>query len=209
MINKNLAKKKISRFAALGLSLSLVLTSFAGSVQPVYAATQTESETSAGDIESTDDASVTAEADAAAEELNLIADEDTEGIYYNANSEMRDFRDETIYFVMTTRFYDGDSSNNVQCWDAQQLNENDPPWRGDFKGLIEKLDYIKALGFTAIWITPVVENATEMEDVTEDLEIVAVITAAIMASMGAEAPADGLNITSIKRRTGSKWKRSI
>ncbi len=30
----------------------------------------------------------------------------------------------------------------------------------DFKGLIEKLDYIKALGFTAIWITPVVENAS-------------------------------------------------
>lgn len=29
---------------------------------------------------------------------------------------------------------------------------------GDFKGLIDKLDYIKALGFTAIWITPVVEN---------------------------------------------------
>ena len=71
-----------------------------------------------------------------------------------------DFRDETIYFVMTTRFYDGDSSNNTQCWEAQSLNQGDPAWRGDFKGLIEKLDYIKALGFTAVWITPVVENAS-------------------------------------------------
>ncbi len=71
-----------------------------------------------------------------------------------------DFRDETIYFVMTTRFYDGDSSNNTQCWDNQDRNEGDPAWRGDFKGLIEKLDYIKALGFTAVWITPVVENAS-------------------------------------------------
>ena len=71
-----------------------------------------------------------------------------------------DFRDETIYFVMTTRLYDGDKSNNVQCWDGQQYNDGDPAWRGDFKGLIEKLDYIKALGFTAIWITPVVENAS-------------------------------------------------
>jgi len=71
-----------------------------------------------------------------------------------------DFRDETIYFVITTRFYDGDPSNNVQCWDGQSLNQGDPAWRGDFKGLIEKLDYIKALGFTAIWITPVVENAS-------------------------------------------------
>ncbi|MBO7368475.1 MAG: starch-binding protein, partial [Paludibacteraceae bacterium] len=58
------------------------------------------------------------------------------------------------------RFYDGDPSNNTQCWDAQEKNVGDPAWRGDFKGLIEKLDYIKALGFTAIWITPIVENAS-------------------------------------------------
>lgn len=38
--------------------------------------------------------------------------------------------------------------------------DDDPAWRGDFKGLIEKLDYIKALGFSAVWITPVVENAS-------------------------------------------------
>ncbi|MDE5552875.1 MAG: starch-binding protein [Muribaculaceae bacterium] len=73
-----------------------------------------------------------------------------------------DFRDETIYFAMTTRFYDGDHSNNTYCWDGV-LNQNDPEWRGDFKGLIEKLDYIKALGFTAIWITPVVENASGLD----------------------------------------------
>lgn len=71
-----------------------------------------------------------------------------------------DFRDETIYFVMTTRFYDGDPSNNWQCWDNVERNQGDPAWRGDFKGLIEKLDYIKALGFTAVWITPVVTNAS-------------------------------------------------
>lgn len=72
-----------------------------------------------------------------------------------------DFREETIYFVMTTRFYDGDPSNNVYCWDDTQagnVTNNDPAWRGDFKGLIEKLDYIKALGFSAIRITPVVKN---------------------------------------------------
>ena len=73
-----------------------------------------------------------------------------------------DFRDETIYFAMTTRFYDGDHSNNVYCWDGEK-NINDPEWRGDFKGLIDKLDYIKALGFTAVWITPVVENASGLD----------------------------------------------
>ncbi len=69
-----------------------------------------------------------------------------------------DFRDESIYFVMTTRFFDGDATNNVHCWDGN--NPGDPAWRGDFKGLIEKMDYIKALGFTAIWVTPIVENAS-------------------------------------------------
>lgn len=70
-----------------------------------------------------------------------------------------DFRDETIYFAITTRFYDGDPSNNMECWDGRNPSY-DPAWRGDFKGLIDKLDYIKALGFTSVWITPVVENTS-------------------------------------------------
>ncbi len=76
--------------------------------------------------------------------------------------ERTDLREDSIYFVITTRFYDGDESNNVHCWDDSHANnpDTDPAWRGDFKGLIQKLDYIKALGFSAIWITPVVENAS-------------------------------------------------
>ena len=77
-------------------------------------------------------------------------------------SNRTDFRDESIYFMITTRFYDGDPSNNVLCWDNQEAQKStkDPCWRGDFQGVIDKLDYIKALGFTAIWITPVVQNAS-------------------------------------------------
>ena len=73
-----------------------------------------------------------------------------------------DLREDSIYFVMTTRFYDGDKDNNVHCWDDAKANnpDSDPAWRGDFKGLAEKLDYIKALGFSAIWVTPVVTNAS-------------------------------------------------
>ena len=73
-----------------------------------------------------------------------------------------DPREDTLYFVMTTRFYDGDSGNNVHCWDDHVANnpDSDPAWRGDFKGLAEKLDYIKALGFNAIWVTPIVTNAS-------------------------------------------------
>jgi glycosidase len=77
----------------------------------------------------------------------------------------QDFREETIYFLMTTRFFDGDPSNTRATeWSSYGANSpsitdpNDVTWRGDFKGLIQKLDYIKDLGFTAIWITPVVQN---------------------------------------------------
>ena len=87
-------------------------------------------------------------------------------------SEKGDFRDETIYFIMTSRFYDGDSSNNCVSWRDSGTDDNnsnpknpegDPVWRGDFKGLVEKLDYIKALGFSAVWITPVVKNASDYD----------------------------------------------
>ncbi len=77
-----------------------------------------------------------------------------------------DFREESIYFLMTARFYDGDSSNNRWCRsdDSSGNKANgDYPWRGDFKGLIEKLDYIKALGFSAIWITPPVLNRSDFD----------------------------------------------
>jgi glycosidase len=86
--------------------------------------------------------------------------------YYIGSVNRNDFRQETIYFAITTRFYDGDSSNNVNCWDEESWFNNppsDPAWRGDFKGLIEKLDYIKALGFTAVWINPPVKNASGID----------------------------------------------
>ncbi len=78
-----------------------------------------------------------------------------------------DFREETIYFLITTRFYDGDPSNNFFCRDRIAFDAagqaTDPHWRGDFKGLIERLGYIRDLGFTAIWITPPVENRSGLD----------------------------------------------
>lgn len=73
-----------------------------------------------------------------------------------------DFRDESVYSLIITRFYDGDSGNNVHCWDDNYAGnpDSDPAWRGDFKGLVEKLEYIKALGFTAVRLNPVAQNAS-------------------------------------------------
>ena len=98
-------------------------------------------------------ATVTAEAASS----DILSADDRGVIYSNSRT---DFRDESIYFVITTRFYDGDSSNNTTTSEDTKAKNpaSDPSWRGDFAGLIEQLDYIKALGFTAIWITPVVTN---------------------------------------------------
>ena len=78
-----------------------------------------------------------------------------------------DFREETIYFLITTRFYDGDPANNFYCRDRIAFDPDgrpaDPHWRGDFKGLIGQLDYLKDLGFTAIWITPPIENRSGLD----------------------------------------------
>lgn len=49
---------------------------------------------------------------------------------------------------------------------------------------------------------------TGTENLINDTELVAVITAAIMASMGDEAPADGLVIRSIRRPSGNRWKNN-
>ena len=88
---------------------------------------------------------------------STLSNEDRGVIFANTRT---DFRDESIYFLITTRFYDGDPSNNASTSEDVKAKNlpDDPSWRGDFAGLIDKLDYIKALGFTAIWITPVVEN---------------------------------------------------
>lgn len=99
--------------------------------------------------------------DSAADYSQLPAVKNYSGTVINKyNGSRTDFRDESIYFTITTRFYDGDATNNTHCWDSKNDAKEDPNWRGDFKGLIEKMDYIKAQGFTAIWITPVVKNAS-------------------------------------------------
>ncbi|KOX19994.1 alpha-amylase [Streptomyces sp. NRRL F-6491] len=77
-----------------------------------------------------------------------------------------DPRKDPIYFVLTARFNDGDPSNNrggSQHAKSGNAAHDDPMFRGDFKGLIQKLDYVKGLGFSAIWVTPVVLNRSDYD----------------------------------------------
>ncbi len=74
----------------------------------------------------------------------------------STNSTGDDFREESIYFLMTDRFVNVNSSNDYSGRD--DFGENIGYNGGDFQGIIDNLDYIKGMGFTAIWITPVVDN---------------------------------------------------
>lgn len=74
---------------------------------------------------------------------------------------VQDFRKETIYFLLTARFFNGDTSNDY--YNRDRIKVGDPHWRGDFKGLIDQLGYIKDLGFTAIWVTPPITNRSGLD----------------------------------------------
>lgn len=65
---------------------------------------------------------------------------------------------QSIYQIITDRFYDGDPSNDNADGNYDPASPRGVHG-GDFKGIEEKLDYIKSLGATAIWISPVVLNA--------------------------------------------------
>lgn len=67
---------------------------------------------------------------------------------------LESWRDDVIYFALTDRFHNGNKANDFD------VKPNDPNayHGGDFDGLIQKLPYIKELGATAIWITPVNDN---------------------------------------------------
>ena len=84
------------------------------------------------------------------------------------------FAAEAIYFVVTDRFVDGDPSNNFPEQGGTEVGTFDRPIRlngqgpanigylgGDFRGIVDNAGYIADMGFTALWITPIVDNPDE------------------------------------------------
>lgn len=69
-----------------------------------------------------------------------------------------DFDQAIIYFLLTDRFNNGDPSNDDPNGENYDKSHFETYHGGDFKGLIEKLDYLKELGVNTIWITPIVDN---------------------------------------------------
>jgi neopullulanase len=72
-----------------------------------------------------------------------------------------------VYLIMPDRFANGDTSNDkvVSARDKQSDRSN-PFLRhgGDIKGVEDKLDYLKELGITTVWMTPVIENDMPLQN---------------------------------------------
>ena len=80
------------------------------------------------------------------------------------------FAAEAIYFVLTDRFVNGDPSNDQRDQGGAHptFDLPLPPCDGqagnigylggDFRGLLDNAAYIRDLGFTAVWLTPIVDN---------------------------------------------------
>ncbi|MDQ3287766.1 MAG: alpha-amylase family glycosyl hydrolase [Pseudomonadota bacterium] len=84
------------------------------------------------------------------------------------------FAAEAVYFVLTDRFVNGDPSNDHRNQGGANGTfdrpvEGGPPGRsanigylgGDFKGILDNAAYIRDMGFSALWLTPVVDNPDE------------------------------------------------
>lgn len=76
----------------------------------------------------------------------------------------RDVRDDVFYFVMPDRFENGDLSNDLGGLVGDSFETGFDPYNkgmyhgGDMNGLESRLDYLKDMGITAIWMTPILKN---------------------------------------------------
>jgi glycosidase len=67
---------------------------------------------------------------------------------------------DAIYLITPDRFANGESDNDNVEGMGDALDRNQPGGRhgGDIQGIVDSLDYISDMGFTAIWLNPLLEN---------------------------------------------------
>lgn len=67
---------------------------------------------------------------------------------------------DAIYLITPDRFANGDPTNDNVPNMIEKVNRKDKDGRhgGDIQGIVDHLDYIKEMGFTSIWINPLLEN---------------------------------------------------
>ena len=78
------------------------------------------------------------------------------------NSALRKSYDasDMIYLIMSDRFANGNPNNDSDSSVTEKGDRANPGGRhgGDIKGMIDHLDYLKELGVTALWPTPMCED---------------------------------------------------
>lgn len=68
---------------------------------------------------------------------------------------------DVIYLIMPDRFANGDPTNDAPADSPPEANDRKNPRAfhgGDFRGIINRLPYMKDLGVTALWLTPWYDN---------------------------------------------------
>lgn len=75
-------------------------------------------------------------------------------VHAKVQKENRLWQDESVYSIVIDRFNDGDTQNDLDVNSKDPLTYNG----GDLQGIIDKLDYIQDMGFTAIRISPIFDN---------------------------------------------------
>jgi neopullulanase len=72
--------------------------------------------------------------------------------------------DDLIYLIMPDRFANGDPSNDDPAISRGLFDRSKGRFYhgGDFQGIIDHLGYLKNLGVTALWLTPVYDNTNEL-----------------------------------------------
>jgi glycosidase len=66
--------------------------------------------------------------------------------------------DDVIYLIMPDRFADGDQGNNFPASGTYDRKQPRSYHGGDLRGIQDHLPYLKDLGITTIWITPIYDN---------------------------------------------------
>jgi glycosidase len=73
-----------------------------------------------------------------------------------------DFKRETVYQIITDRFYNGSTANDNPAQSSGLFDSTQSNWRlywgGDLAGIQAKMTYLKNMGITAIWISPPIDN---------------------------------------------------
>lgn len=80
-----------------------------------------------------------------------------------------DWSKQIVYFVLIDRFFNGDPSNDTGGNPASHIKPGAAPGEqhlksyqgGDLLGVLEKLDYLKDLGVTVLWLSPVFKNDSQ------------------------------------------------